>query len=176
IEIEYILKIWINEFPPITIIFVRLMIINVLLESLTNQLIAVLQAANRIKRFQIFGSSIILLNLPISYILLKLGFDATTPFYVAIGLTLLYYFPQIAIVKKEIGLDLFSLKDMVQRVVISTVLVISIPVLCSMFLDFGFLRFIVVSFTGLFSSIVFVFLFGLSRDERYWLKFLIKNR
>jgi O-antigen/teichoic acid export membrane protein len=52
-EGDYILSLWLNEVPSYASGIVKLMLIVILLEATSNQLVAVLQAANKIKRFQI---------------------------------------------------------------------------------------------------------------------------
>lgn len=71
LELDKILDIWLHNVPPYTSTIGQLMIISILIETLANQIIGAYQAANKIKRYQVYSSTIILLNIPISYIFLR---------------------------------------------------------------------------------------------------------
>lgn len=176
LEIEYILTLWLKSFPPMTPVFVRLLVINILLESITNQLVAVLQAANKIKIFQVYASSILLLNIPVSYLLLKMGFNENSPFVVAIILTIIFYIPQLLIVKREAGLSIGRFfYDVVGRILITAIFTLMLPSLLYFSLDEGMVRFILVTLVGVISCFSLVYIIGLNKEERNWIKSLIKN-
>lgn len=71
---EEILELWLGEVPPYTVSFCRLMIIFSLLDAIQGPLWTSVQATGRIRNYQILMSVLILLNFPISYLFLKLGY------------------------------------------------------------------------------------------------------
>ena len=70
-NISYVLELWLKNPPPYTVIFVQLLMIETLIESLSQPMASVNQATGKIALYQFLIGSVIILNLPISYLLLK---------------------------------------------------------------------------------------------------------
>lgn len=100
---DSILNIWLNKHIEYTTTFIKLILLDVLIQSVTNQLIAVLQAANKIKSYQLSSSIILLLNLPITYILYKIGLPPYYLYVVSIILSLIASVLIVYMTKKEIA-------------------------------------------------------------------------
>ena len=64
--------------------FLKLIIFNIIIDSVSAPLITSAQATGKIKFYQIVVGGILLLNVPLSYFILQLGFDSHTVFYVGI--------------------------------------------------------------------------------------------
>lgn len=92
--------------PELTQIFVQLVIIDVLIDSISYPVMAVVQATGKIKLYQSVVVGCLILNLPISYIFLKLGFPAQTVFIVAIVLSALALILRILITQSLISYNL----------------------------------------------------------------------
>lgn len=72
IETNYIVNLWLSNVPNYTDTFLKITLVTGLIEASTMSLITATQAVGKLKFYQITISLIILLNLPISYIALKL--------------------------------------------------------------------------------------------------------
>jgi O-antigen/teichoic acid export membrane protein len=175
-EIEYLLILWLDNIPSFTPLITRLVLIGFMIEAMSNQLVAVLQAANKIKRFQLISSSILLLNLPVSYMFLKWGSSPYIPFVISIIVTVLYMIPQILITKKEVNLPLSLYLRDVAKLIIVTILSIIFPFLIHGTMDFGMTRFMLVLLASLLSSILFIWYIGFNRDEKIMIVNYIKNK
>src|SRR5690606_12135189 len=70
-----ILTVWLDVVPPSTVIFVQLIAVFLTVRVFHNPLDSLFKATGEIKRYQIIESSVLFLNLPISYVLLKFGFQ-----------------------------------------------------------------------------------------------------
>ena len=101
-----ILELWLKTPPLMTDLFVKLVLISALIETLSMPLVSGLQAANRIKEIQFTVSVLYLLNIPVSYLLLSNGYPAETPMYVNIILIIVAFIPRIWIANKIIGLSI----------------------------------------------------------------------
>lgn len=86
---DYILKLWLNNPAPHTVMFCRLLMIETLIDSLSFPLAAANQATGRIALYQALIGLFGLLNLPIGYICLRLGME---PEIVFIAGVLLQFF------------------------------------------------------------------------------------
>jgi hypothetical protein len=133
---------------------------------LTSQLVSALQAANKIKIFQLSASTVLLMNVPVSYIFLRNGFPAFSPFLVSVVLIVLYMIPQIIITKKEAGLPLDDFFKNIARLLLVTFLTFIVPLFIHKSMNSGMGRFILVSISGFFTSIPFIWTTGLEKIER----------
>ena len=177
IETHFILDLWLMEIPPYVILFTRLMIIGLLIETINNQLISALQASGKIKHYQITISLMLLLIIPISYLLFKFKAPPESTFYVSIGIVLLYFYPQIFIVKKVIQ---FSVKLYFNQVIIPIIIVTIIsyvlPLIIHLNMEYGILRFFVVSFSGLIFSLFSIYFLGISKGEKTMVKSWVNRK
>lgn len=88
-ETPYILQLWLKTVPDYTVALTRLALVDAIVCSMAGPLHTLFQATGNIKRYQLIISSILLLNLPISYVFLKLGCEYEVTIIIAIVLSLL---------------------------------------------------------------------------------------
>jgi O-antigen/teichoic acid export membrane protein len=175
-EIEFILKLWLNNIPQYTPWITRLILIGFMLEALSNQLITTLQAANKLKEFQLYSVSILLLNLPISFILLKIGASPYIPFVISIIITIIYMIPQVIITKKEVNLPTKLYLKEILKLLLVTLLSVIAPYFLYKIMDSGIIRLITVVIISLFSSIIFIWNIGLDSQEKIVITNFSKKR
>ena len=70
---DYLLSIWLKEVPEHSSLFVQLFLIFALSESLSNPMITAMLATGNIRNYQLVVGGIQLLNLPVSYVCLRMG-------------------------------------------------------------------------------------------------------
>jgi O-antigen/teichoic acid export membrane protein len=88
-----ILHTWLKIVPEYSVEFTQSVIIYMLLESISGPLWVAVYASGKIKKYQIVIGSLLLFNIPISYILLKLNF---LPYYVFAAMFVLGIFALLA--------------------------------------------------------------------------------
>lgn len=109
---DWVLGLWLKDVPEYAPIFARLLLILVLSDSLSNPLITAQLATGDIKRYQLIVGGILLLNIPVSYILLKAGLGVEWVVVVAIVLSQVSMFARLALLRGMISLDMSSwIKD-----------------------------------------------------------------
>lgn len=89
LQTEVILKVWLGILPEHAVEFCRLVIIDSLIVCLSGTLMTAFQATGKIKKYQMVVGLIILCNLPVSYLFLKLGYDANVTMFVGISISIL---------------------------------------------------------------------------------------
>ena len=94
-----VLDIWLVDIPRYTELFVLLVIIIGLIDSISNPLMTLAQATGKVKVYQSVVGGIIILNLPISWVFLHCGFSAEYTMYVAIVVAMLALFTRLTILK-----------------------------------------------------------------------------
>jgi O-antigen/teichoic acid export membrane protein len=106
VETPAILQLWLGEVPLHTVIFVRLTIALVLVESLSGPLINVMLATGRIRNYQLVVGGLQLLNLPVSYWLLRQGLPPVAPMWTAIAISGCCLCARLLMLRKMISLPI----------------------------------------------------------------------
>ncbi len=123
VNVEYFLNLWLVDVPAHTVVFTQLTILNSLIESLSGPLMTSIQATGRIKLYQSLVGGILLMNLPLSYLFLKLGGESQIVYYVLIGCTVVAFVARLFIVKRYLP---FSVIDYVRRVLLPVSVLIAV--------------------------------------------------
>ena len=103
---NYILSLWLVSPPEYTSLFVQLVLLNALAEVFSLPLVAGLQATGNIKYLQLSVSLLYLLNIPISYVFLRLGYPPETPMIVSLSLVVVCMLPRLLLCKHYYGLSI----------------------------------------------------------------------
>ena len=177
IETRSILEIWLPIVPDYTIIFTRLIIINAVIESLAHPFIASIQATGRIKIYQIVTGSIILLNLPVSYLFLKLGFPPQSTMYISIIITIIAHLSRIYFMKNMLKMNVLSYtKHVILPISGVTLLTFVLPLLFYYGFSASFWRIAGVAAITVISSAFIVYYIGLTKSERESLKMFVLKK
>jgi O-antigen/teichoic acid export membrane protein len=174
-EMPKVIALWLGQVPEYVVLFTRLILIDALLNSVSNPLMTAAQATGRIKRYQIVVGGILLLNLPLSFFVLKMGAPSQTVFIVGIGITLVAFVARLYLTA---GLVQFSVSAFLKKVVIPVIFVFGIsllvPVLSFLFLGDGLFWLFVSLLLCVGSVVVTVLFFGITKDERQYFFEVIK--
>ena len=167
LETPYILKLWLKEIPEYTILFTRLVIITAIIESVSYPLMSAIQATGKMKWYQICTGGLLLLNLPISYLFLKLSYPPQITMIISI---IIAVFSQIFRVFFSRELFHMSIKGYLRNVIslISKVTVLSflIPITESFLLSPGLLRLIIIIITSIITCILSIYFVGITQIEQ----------
>lgn len=169
LETEQILRVWLKIVPDYTVIFTRLVIINVLIDCISGPLMTAAQASGKIKLYQSIVGGLLILNLPVSYLFLKLGFQPQVTMYISIGISIIALTVRLLILKNlvKLKLDKFFYQVILKIIFVSFTAVV-IPLLFYILMDISFHRFIIVALTAIASSLNVIFFLGLSSDEKIY--------
>ena len=127
-ETEIILRLWLKTVPEYTVVFTRLVIVDVLIGCFSGTLMTAAQASGRIKLYQSVVGGLLILNLPVSYLFLKLGFEPQVTLYITIFISIIALFVRLLILKNLVKLKVVNyLKDVILRAVLVTSFAIVIP-------------------------------------------------
>ena len=175
---DNLLHIWLVKVPDYAVIFTQLVIINTLIESFSFSMGTGIQATGKIKWYQIFVGCTLLLNIPISYILLKIGFAPPIVFVVSICLSLITISERLIIMKRNI--PGFSIADFCNIVFIRALMVV---VICGIIYyvthkiyptdNSHFIPMTIISFI---SVVILIVIVGLTRSERIRIFNLVRSK
>ena len=163
LETNYILNLWLINIPNFTLIFTRLTLIDILIGSLSGALQTMVQATGRIKLYQILVSGVLLLNLPISYVMLKIGCQPEITFYVSILLSIIALFVRLKILNTidDFPIELF-LKNVLFPVLTVSLVIVFFTLIFNRFVNSSLLN-LLFAFSV---SIIAVWLIGITKSEK----------
>lgn len=144
-----------------------------------NPLWAAAQAVGDLKRYSLLGGAIFLLNFPISYLLMYLGFHPKWVYVVYVLIRIGYLISIIFVIKrlvKEFDLrNYFNL--VISPIILVTVLAPIIPFLLTLIIiEENLISLILISISSFISSLIVIFFFGLDSIERFKIRVLVLNK
>jgi O-antigen/teichoic acid export membrane protein len=169
LETEFILKLWLGKVPPFTTVFVQLLIINAMVDSLGG-FSAIAQATGKIKYFQIISSTLSILSLPIAYVLYQFKLPAPTIIIVFISTSLINLFCSMILLKRIINFDIyFYLKTVHLKVFYVLLYIIGLFLIKYLFHQ-GWIRFFIMECSAITLVFFSIYRVGLLSEEKVILK------
>ena len=167
LEIETILYIWLGQIPAHTVLFTRLVIILSLAEIISNALITAQNATGKIKNSQIVVGGILLMNFPVSYILLKMEYFPEITVIVAIIISQICLIARLAFLRDSIKLPIaFFAREVYLNLVLVSISAFVIPLVCHLLIENNLTRFIIVCIVSVITSALAIYFIGCNKDER----------
>lgn len=175
--LDEILDIWLKQVPEYTAIFCRLILIFLSIEAITAPLWMSVQATGKIKNYQILMASLIVLNFPISYIVLKIGLPVYYVWVVRVFVNIITMTARCVYLKKNLGFPLLSyLNNVILPVLLVTIVALPIPSLLYYLMDGFWTNLIVIGFTTLIITMLDVYFVGMNQKEKEMAKDMILKR
>ncbi len=174
-----VLNFWLVEVPDYTMSFLSIMLILSLIETGCNPLNMAIRANGKIKYPELFSGIIQILNLPLSYVALRLGYGPQSVFIVMIFCRILSQLVKIYYAHIYLKMSVLAyLQKVVLKPFMVLLLSMIIPLLLSNIVS---LQFVLVRIgfnvsVCLISISLMVWFIGLSKDERTYFITVIKNR
>lgn len=172
LEAPFILEIWLKNVPEYTVIFLRLVLITALIDSLSGTLITSMHASGKVRDYQIIVGGISLLTLPIAYLFLKIGYPPYSAMFVGIFISIACHFARLILLNKTIGLPItMFINTVTLRVFIISILSLIIPIIAFLLIKGNsWLTFIAICIISFMSTMTISYLLGLSRNEKLFCK------
>lgn len=166
LETNFILELWLKEVPQYTYVFIKLMLINALIDIMHTGIPAVVQATGNIKWYQIILSTISLLSLPASYILFTLGYPPYSILLTYIVSSIVMVVVQLFLLKSVIS---FNVKEFIKKSYLK-IFYVAIFVSPLFFIrnlyQQSITRFILISMLALIWVLTAVYVVGIEKKEK----------
>lgn len=167
IETDTILTLWLKIVPDYTVIFLRLLLVIVIVDSVARPLMTAAAATGDVRLYQSFIGSILLLIVPIAYVVLKLGGTPETVYIVHLVICLVAFFARLWIIKPMIHM---SLQQYCMSVILPCILIqvvaLSVTLLIKHAFPGGILSAFIVCFFSVLVALTTSYLIGLTSGER----------
>ena len=174
---SYILELWLGVVPEYTPNFVCWVLIFTLSECLASPLITIMLATGNIRNYQLIVGGVQLMNLPVSYVLLRLGYPADSVFIVAVIFSVVCEFVRLLMLRNMVGLPIRKfIKEVYLNVVSVSVLSSLIPYILLHFFELNcFAHFIIIVSITLVNSLLVIYFIGCSKHDREIVNSAIRN-
>lgn len=177
INTPYILALWLKNPPEYASIFCQLTILHMLITTVSASLVTGAMATGKIRNYQMIVGGIALLNLPFSYVTLRLGTPATGVYFITIFLSIIILIVRLYMLNRMIGLPIgrYVTEVLVRCWSIFTVTIFPMYYGARHFPNsVGNLLWVTV--LCVFVVGVVVFALGLSKNERQYLVSFVRNK
>ena len=175
----FILNLWLESVPAHTVWFVRLILLQLLIDSLSYPLMTIAQASGRIALYQSIVGGMLWLNLPFTWLAFYFGAPPESFGFVAISISIVCLFLRLVLVRRCSGLPFWRF---VYRVLVPVTLVAVVAAIVPAILNFflfenpGVLQFFVIGFACVFSSVPAILFLGVFKEERVSIFNLLKTK
>ena len=167
---KFLVDLWLgaDAVPPDAVLFIRLILMYLMVESVSYTMITAMLATGDIRDYQLFVGGLQLLNVPIAWLCLKLGAPAQCIYWVAIGVACCCLAARLYMLRGMIGLPVGRF---LREVLLNEVLVVVVAMGAGFALArllpldswWGFLVHVFASLLLTFAAIAFL---GLNTKER----------
>lgn len=177
IETEYILTIWLKLVPPHAVNFVRLAIIASMIHILGKTGYTAMMATGQIRRYVIWITTVGCLVFPLTWIVFELGAPSESAYIVFIVVYTAVEMIRLWLMKEQLHFPVsMFMKEVIAKITIVVMLSVIFPFIFIQWLDSSMFRTILSVIICLISSIISIYLFGLTAGERLQIVNLVKKK
>lgn len=180
IGLEFLLQLWLGEIPQDSLILCRWILVSLFIRSLTSGIPPIIQATGKVKWFQIIGSILLILGLPISFLSFKLGYSPQSIIIIFVIMDLLNRIFNFLLLAKLIH---FSITKFIKEVYWPTIRIIILLTLFYYLIEFiipdgntVFLINVLKILASFVYSIIIIYAFGLTIEEKRTIKTRVLKR
>lgn len=171
LETKLVLTWWLKIVPEHTISFLRIILLTTLIDAMANPLIISVQATGKIRKYEAIVGGLLLMIVPISYIVLKLGAQPEAVFIVHLIMVIAAQTTRLLLIRPLIKL---SLRQYFSEVILKICLVgissIILPLILFLLLPQNWWSFLLVCTSSIASVGVFIYWLGLNKQEKVFIK------
>ena len=176
IEMSYVLELWLKDVPAYTLRLSQLILVLSIVFQYSMGLMSSIQAVGKIRNYFLIISVLILLNLPISYLLLKNGYPPYSCIITFICIEVISFMVRLYMAAKLTGM---KAKDFLTQVVVPTLIVFACALIPALtihyFMSESFVRLVCVCMVYAVVFIITAWRFAINESQRqYVLNNLLK--
>lgn len=170
LEVETILQLWLGQVPAHTVLFTRLVLVLSLAEIISHTLITAQNANGNIRNYQIVVGGILLLNFPVSYILLRIGCFPEVTLIVAIVISQICLIARLMFLRHSVKLPLaIFFKKVYLNIATVTILSAIVPTILYCTIHTPIVRFLTVCTTSFLAAGCVIYFIGCNENERVYI-------
>ena len=168
LNLDYILYIWLGDYPPHTTSICMFVILGVLIETLSGPLWVSIFATGKIRTYQIVISLVLLMNVPLAFIVGELGLPPAAVYAIRASIFIIALTVRLIYLKRLIELNILQFV----KKVIYPITLVSLPLFALIFAkhqylpNTNFISFMIESAAIVLVEIGLIGWLGLNKSER----------
>lgn len=167
IEAPFIIELWLGQIPEYTIPFLRLIIVISAIDSMSSPIMTAAHSTGKIALYQACVGTLSMLNIPISFCVLKIIHEPLIVFQVSLLISIISAFVRLWIVSKQIKISVkLYIADVYVRCAIVAILASVIPILLNNYLEGSVVNNILICVICVISALLFIIFIGMKSSER----------
>ena len=176
LEMPYVLHLWLNNPPEYTVGFCRLVLTATMLFMVTCGLGTAIDATGRIKWMYIIMGCLHFLNLPIGYLLLKIGMSAYSVLWAIVGEEMICMWVRMKLADRIVGISMKRFfKDIIRPILVITSITFFVGLFVTTSINPGFIRLVLccIACSATFMSLCWIL--GMGQSEKQNIACIINN-
>ena len=171
LEIDYVLQLWLTEVPPYTADFIRIGLVCNIVGYSNNMIDQGIVATGKVKSMNLYGIPVYLINLPLVYLVLRLGWYPPVVYAVGSIPAMVHFIVNLKILSNHTG---FPARKYFSTIFCKNFMLIALafipPVAVQSFMPHGLLRFLIVCTISVLSVVTIMYFFALNSTVRDMIK------
>ena len=166
-EMDYVLRLWLNEVPDYTSAFIKITIIGTFVQYSNSMVLKGIVAIGKVKQITTLTTPLYFIHIPLVYIVLKLGWSPVSAYWVSIIPSCLGFLMNLHILHNHAGFP--SRKYFFEVFVKNVALILCAcipPYFVQIFFESSFSRFILVCSVSILSTITILWFLALNKEVR----------
>lgn len=176
LQSEFILTLWLKQVPAYAVLFTNLVLTNGLIDATSGPVICPALATGKIKNFYLVTGTLYILNLPLSYIALKFGCDATTTVVISIAISFLSIWARAWQLSKIMEFDFPTYTKCILKLIMITIIILALCYLSNNLLRNTWINLFMVVILSSVLHVVIYYAFILSKEEKKIISKFVKSR
>lgn len=177
IEANYVLSVWLKDVPDYAVIFTQWGLVLCLARTLDGSVVPLNLATGKVKWVQITAGGIMLLNLPLCFIALKMGYEPVNTMIIGVIIEFVVLYIVTLFLKKNAGFPVLSFfKNAIIVVVITGIVSSIVPVYIHRNMEEGFLRFIIVGLVCVMMLLLCSYIIVFNKQEKKYVRDMVVSK
>ena len=168
LHLDSLLFLWLGTPPEYSSVFCRLLLLYLLVDTIQYPLISLVHAIGNIRNFQIVLSSLLILNLPVMWGMLRYGYPVEYIYYCYIAFNVITSIYRVVYIKKRTTLDIRTYILLTIRILLTLLVSYFICYIVKEMLDINndWIGLLENSGVSIIVSAFIIFSIGLSHEEQ----------
>lgn len=167
-----LLTLWLGEFPPYTVDFVRLTLILSMVAVVASPFVTMILAVGQITGISLWIGGTKLFTLPIVYLCFKYLNSPLFSYYVVILIDIILIFIRLFILQKKTGLSFVKnmMKDVISPICMTGAVALVLSYLLNKVIIDNFVGLFVFGIVSALLSVTTIYLIGIKSEERHYMR------
>lgn len=167
LEIDYVLGLWLTKVPEYTADFIKIGLVCNIVGYSNSMIDQGIVATGQVKEMNLLGIPVYLINLPLVYLVLKLGWYPPLVYFVGSIPALVHFLVNLHILKKNVA---FPARKYFLQIFCKNFMLIAmafvIPYIVQIQMSNGLIRFLIVCTLSVISEVAIMYSFAFNKDVR----------